>query len=146
MALSPLTQQLRQLGDIHRDPPSLVFGEQLGSGKNCAFPAPALLREDSNQGCNGPLTVWIADQDNGKLRPSTIIALPTLRLLVAAVRRQVAQLAGALARDRVLVHHHIGGDELYFNATPHPSPATSPLIAALALPQRKKPQQVSCWG
>ena len=27
-----LTQQLRQLGDIHRDPSRLIFAEQLGSG------------------------------------------------------------------------------------------------------------------
>jgi len=30
--LSSLTHRLRQLGDIRRDPPRLVFGEQLGGG------------------------------------------------------------------------------------------------------------------
>jgi hypothetical protein len=30
--ISRLLQQLRQLGDICRDPPDLVFGEQLGCG------------------------------------------------------------------------------------------------------------------
>jgi hypothetical protein len=32
IALGPITQQLRQLGDIGRDPPRLVFSEQLGCG------------------------------------------------------------------------------------------------------------------
>jgi len=30
LALSGLLQQLRQLGDIRRDPPGLILGEQLG--------------------------------------------------------------------------------------------------------------------
>jgi hypothetical protein len=38
---------------------------------------------------------------------------------VAAVRRLVAQLAVALARDLVLVHHQIDGDEAFADALSH---------------------------
>ena len=40
--------------------------------------------------------------------PNTIIAAPTLPLLVAAVRHLADQLGVALARDLALVHHQIG--------------------------------------
>src|SRR5262249_58038648 len=57
-----------------------------------------------------PLPLFSAPPSRHWLRPSTIIA--TLRLLlVAAVQRQVAQLAVALARDLALAHHQIGGDD-----------------------------------
>ena len=58
-----------------------------------------------------PLPLFSAPPSRHWLRPSTIIA--TLRLLVAAVQRQVAQLAVALAQALALAHHQIGGDELH---------------------------------
>jgi hypothetical protein len=69
-----------------------------------------------------PLQLFSAPRSRHWLRPSTFIASPTLirgfitgspPLLVAAVRRLVAQLAVALARDLALVHHQIAGDELH---------------------------------
>ena len=82
---------------VHSESGSIISHGQPGD-KKCS----------ARQHLHLPLPLFSAPPSRHWLRPSTIIAAPTLPLLVAAVRRLVAQLAVVLAQDLALVHHQIG--------------------------------------